>query len=438
LSKRNFDYKKAINRKKKMKKVAAIAATSLILTFPVNSVINTLNLPGLQNNVVHAQNLANVNVLTDVKLSGAVQTVPGQPSELSLTMTSGGLADTEVLNPNIVTQFYAPELAGNLVEGGTANVSVDILPITRENLPGLYSAVGGLTTTVTDLTNEIGTLVDELLNISPGILQVNGLDDVLAALDALNNLESSLDSLTSYKEADIPVTINEDGTITVEYGDGLGKHLQETIDSIVVELLDDLSQALANLEIKLLEGGINTENILDLVNNLDNLPLLGDVLAPLLGDGPLGKLIDALGGLLGPILDPLIKPLLGPAVEGAVGALENLVNELLTTVGNLTAEVTNVADQVTDLTTDLVNDLAALKLIAGTTVNVNSVKVSEKVCGNVEIKGLAVQDAVIDLDLFANHGTGTSLDFGECLDDSDADADADAAPQRQCSLAQLL
>src|SRR5699024_7920723 len=308
--------------------------------------------------------------------------VAGQPTNLSLTMKSSGLADVEVLNPNIVVQFYAEELAGNLVEGGTADVTVDILPITEENLPGLYSAVGGLTSTVTDLTNEVGTLVDELLNIAPGLLQVNGLDEVIASLDALNNLESSLSSLTSYHEQGVPVTINEDGVITVEYSDGLGQHLQETVDSIVIELLEDLSESLGNLEITLLEGGINTDNIIDIVQSLDNLPILGAALQPLLGDGPVGKLLDALGGLLGPILDPLIKPLLGPAVEGVVGVLEDLINDLLSTVGDLTGDVTNLADSITDGTLDLVDELAALKLIAGTTVNVNGIKVNENVCGD--------------------------------------------------------
>src|SRR5690606_24296581 len=108
-------------------------------------------------------------------------------------------------------------------------VTLEILPITKENLPGLYDAVGGLTKSVTALTDEVGRLLDELLNISPGILQVNGLTEVTDALHALNNLEASLDSLTAY-QTDVPVTVDhENGILTVEYGDGLGQHLEDAV-----------------------------------------------------------------------------------------------------------------------------------------------------------------------------------------------------------------
>src|SRR5690606_22286351 len=208
--------------------------------------------------------LTSVNVLEQINASGGnVQRTAGQPTRFDLSMDSLGLLEVDLLNPTLITQFQADEFIGNIVDTGSATVTLEILPVTQERLPGLYDAVGGVTSTVTASTREIGSLLDELSNISPGILRVDGLTEATDGLDALNNLEDALSSFTAYTQEDVVVNYDSaTGIITVEYADGIGQHLEAGINDVVIELLNNLADALNNLEITLLEGGINTSNIL--------------------------------------------------------------------------------------------------------------------------------------------------------------------------------
>lgn len=358
---------------------------------------------------IKAEEVATINILQQIEANGGnVNRTDFKPTTFDLSMESLGLLNVDLVNPTLHAQFQADEFRGNIVDGGTATVTLEILPITKENLPGLYHAINGITDSVTTLTNEIGDLVAELESISEGILQVNGLTEVIDALNALNNLETSLESLTAYKQ-EIPVTVsNDSGILTIEYGDGLGQHMESTINDVVIELLDDLVRALDSLEIKLIEGGINSRNIIELVKKLENLPLLGRALSPLMGDGVLGQILKILGG----ILDRLLEPLLGPAVEAVVDILEDLINGLLDTAANLAVEVTDLADNLTDNVLNITDGLAALRLIGGVNIEIKDIQVAEEVTDLVDVRVLAVEEPVIDVSLFSQQGISTEVDFG--------------------------
>src|SRR5699024_12830454 len=100
------------------------------------------------------QLLSNVNILADNSVN---------PYEVSLSMTGTGLAEAELLAPDRVGVFYIPELAGHMHEAGQADVRVEILPITMEDLPPVCSAVKGLTGTLTGLVKWLVEGLDNLL-----------------------------------------------------------------------------------------------------------------------------------------------------------------------------------------------------------------------------------------------------------------------------------
>lgn len=419
-----------IQKKKVGKIVVSSAVVSILLLTPIGPIIKNGKLVGMEQESVSAQELGNVNVLQGVEAAGGnVERTPDAPTIFDLTMNSDTLANVDLVNPTLNTQFQAHEFVGNIVDGGTATVTIDLLPITQENLPSLYSAVGNLLSTVTDLTSEIGTLTGEILNVVPGILQVVGLTEVTDALDALNNLEASLDSLTSYTEEVSVIENNDTGVLTVEYGGGLGRHLEDSINDVVIRLLGDLTKALGDLDIELGLGVINDVDEEDiglledtLGNLLDRLPLLNG----LLGDSFLGEIIGGLGGILDGLLGGILGPILGDPVGDLIDVLNQLISGVLNGVGIVTNDVTNLVDDLTNGVLNLTDNVAALQLIGGVEVNLSDIQVEEEVAGVVDVRALATNDPVLDVNLFAEQGEVTQVDFGVEIDSPTIDTITDA------------
>src|SRR5699024_9104089 len=292
-----------------------------------------------------AESLANVQLLSDVSIS-ADNTE--NPYEIALSMTGTGLAEAELAAPDRVGVFYIPELAGHMNEAGQADVRVEILPITMEDLPALGSAVNGLTGTLTGLVTWLVEGIDDLLPslIPSDLVEIKGLTELNSAIDNLNNLDSALGDLLAYEDQ-VDVVVNNDGSIVINFTDGLGEHLETAIKEIVQASLNDVSDAVNALEINILSG----------------LPIVG-------------------------------------------GLLDNITNQLLIPfVGNVTNELTNLTDDLTNGVIDLTEDLAGVQVIGEVSINANII-VDEPasdygVYGEVDVYGSALNTTVIDIQLLS-------------------------------------
>ncbi|WP_371863294.1 adhesive domain-containing protein, partial [Oceanobacillus sojae] len=389
MSKKNFDYKrkmqaKKVSRSSKMRKVFASSAAASLLAFNTLPAVAGASTAGeaLTNpkiasssailNIAPYASLAEVRLLTDINIDANL-TDSEDPNyyNLNLGLTGTGLADVELISPDRTVVFYAPDLAGQLEHsGGTASVSVDILPITMGDLPALDGALEGLQGTLTGLVTGLISGINDALPalIPPSLVEINGLDELNAAIDNLNNLNDALADVLAYSD-DVEYTVdNENGTIAVTFSDGLGNHLETAVVDVVQSALDDVSNAVNNLEI----------------NILSDLPIVGDLLNSLTND--------------------LLLPL----------------------VGNVTEEVTNLATELTDGTIDLSNDLASAQVIGNTSVNLDVlVNKPAGVNGEVVIEGAGVQDSVIDAALLESLEDSTTVTFDED-DESDSDSDSDS------------
>src|SRR5699024_11434956 len=87
-------------------------------------------------------------------------------------------------------------------EAGQADVRVEILPITMDELPALGSAIDELTGTLTGLVTGLIEGIDDLLPvlIPSELVEINGLTELNAAIDNLNNLNSALEDLLAYED----------------------------------------------------------------------------------------------------------------------------------------------------------------------------------------------------------------------------------------------
>ncbi|MCM3111907.1 Ig-like domain-containing protein [Lederbergia lenta] len=373
MSKRNFDYKKRLNAKSKLYKKRTIAlATSFVLV--AGPIAMSGSLPGLSINSVQAATLADVNLLTNTTVSATLGNFGGtDPYSLSLGLTGQGVADAGVLAPEKVAVFYAPELAGKMTAVGPADVRVEILPITMDDLGTLNETLNGVTTVLTGTVTEVLSVVDQLQSslIPNELLTINGISELESAVDALNNIDDALTDLLAYEDT-IETTIAEDGSITVDFSDGLGNHLETAINEVVVTLLEDVVTALNGVELAILPGA---EEI--------------------------------------------------PGVGLIIGGLNDLVNGVLGTVTGTVDEVVGLIDDITDGTIDLTNDLVGLQVIGQTSVNLNvNVDKPIGIIGDVEVTGAAVNTGVIDLELLGSLTDSTTVTFND-PDEGDGDADAD-------------
>src|SRR5699024_6128055 len=171
-------------------------------------------------------------------------------------------------------------------------------------------------------------------------------------------------------EDQVDVVVNNDGSIVIEFTDGLGNHLETAIKDIVQSLLDDVSNAVNALEINILSG----------------LPIVGDI-------------------------------------------LDNITNQLLLPlIGNVTNELTSFTDDLTDGIIDLTEDLAGVQVIGEVSINA-SLTVDEPasdygVYGEVDVYGSALNTSVIDIQLLSGLQDKDILNFPES-DDNDGSNDGD-------------
>lgn len=312
------------------------------------------------NTIVPFASLAEVQLLTDVSIEADLnKPVDGEQYTMSLNLQGIGAAEVKLVNPDRIVVFHAPDLAGQLVNNdGTTSVKIDILPITMADLPALDTALEGLTGTLDGLVTGLGTDIRDALplGISPSLVEVNGLDELNAAIDNLSNLNTALDDVLSYTD-DVTYTVNRDGTIVVNFSDGLGNHLETAVTDIVQSALDDVTAAVENLKINLLDG----------------IPFVGDLLSSLTND--------------------LLFPL----------------------VGDITDTLNVVSTGLTNGTIDLTNSLASAQVIGNTNVNLDVLVNNPPgdVSGKIPVFGAGIQDSVIDIALLDSLQSQTIVKFPE-------------------------
>lgn len=311
------------------------------------------------NGMAEAASLTEVQLLTDVNINAALSDSENPNYyNLNFGLTGTGVTDVELVNADRTVVFYVPELAGQLVHnGGTANVQVDILPITlAEDLPVLYDSLDPVTTTLNDLVGTLATAIQNILNnpITGPLLNVQGLDELTDSLDALNNLDTALQDLTSYTD-NVQYIVNEDGTVVVSFTDGLGNHLETAVQDVVVDALNRVGTAIGNLEV---------------------------------------------GGVGGAILRPVVNP--------TIASLEQLVT---TTINPLVSNILNG-------TVDLTSDLAGAQMIGQTSVNLDVlINNPAGVNGEVVVQGAGIQDSVIDAALLSSLQSSDTIVFDEDVTD---------------------
>src|SRR5699024_8739791 len=148
-----------------LKKTAAIAATTLILTFPLSTTLSTFNVPGFEMNYVSAATLAEVNLLQSTNVTATAN----DTNDFALEVSGQSLANLELLGPDRVAVFQL-DLSGLSQEvqdqieivASDANVSVDLTAVTMDDLPILNDAIGGITSTATGLVANVLEVVDDL------------------------------------------------------------------------------------------------------------------------------------------------------------------------------------------------------------------------------------------------------------------------------------
>lgn len=311
--KRNFDYKKRMNAKRRtyMKKITALATSFTLVSAPL-AMPNTAPYA----NKVEAASFTEKTSLLEAKLLADVSIDANLVDaddhyKLQLGLTGTGLADAELLKPDRVGVFYIPELAGKISAEGPADIQVEILPINlKEDLPALYRTIGLLTGGVTTLVGEVTKTLDRIVGengLLRGVVSIKGLDAVNKAINNLNNLDQALQDLTAYQDQ-VEVKVTPEGAVIVEFSDGLGNHLKTLLSDVVTNLVNDLLDAIAGLEIKVLEG-------------VTDIPILGGIIDRLLNELVLNGIVSQ---LLGELTD-LVKPL----VKGVTDAVVNLSNKLV-------------------------------------------------------------------------------------------------------------
>src|SRR5699024_8755702 len=366
MSKKNFDYKRRLNihnkrRKGYIRKTAAVAATTLILSFPLTTALNNLNVPGFENHYVSAATLAEVSL----RQSTNVTATANDTNDFALEVSGQSLANLELLGPDRVAVFQL-DLSGLSQEvqdqieivASDANVSVDLTAVTMDDLPVLNNAIGGITSTATGLVADVLSTVDRLLDnaLLRPFVTIEGVDELSGAVDALNNLDQAISDVLQYNITQA-VTVGPDGELIVDFSDGLGEHLETAVNDVVVHTLENLVTALNGLNLELLPGE-------------SDVPLLGQL----------------------------------------VQTLNGLINGVLGTATDLVGEVTGVLDQLTDGVLDLSTDLAHVQALGNFTVSIPSVKVNNAnscTIGDVgeqgaQVKGAIVSTNAIDLTLLSS------------------------------------
>jgi LPXTG-motif cell wall-anchored protein len=355
--------KKKLHKRRIGTKIVSTVLASTLFLPPISPIFQHGQLIGFEQNTAQADPLASVRILDNTELTAdARETDPTEPYTLDMTLTGRGLADADLVNPETVAVFYAPQLAGDLGENATANVAVEILPITLSDIPALGDTLSGLTGTLTTTLSEVLGLVDDLLVMLPGV-DINGVDELSEAFNALNTLDVAVEDLLAYSE-NIPaedITVNENGVVTVNFSDGIDNHLNTAINETVLGLVNDVIDAAQALEVDL--------GLLDIL----------------------------------PFAQELVNSILGLVTDSVLPLAQGLVNDLA------------------GATLDLTGDLAAAQVIGNTTVNVSvPVDRSTSMAGQeVRVSGNVVNTADIDAQLLSdldNSDTTTLVQMPEAAD----------------------
>src|SRR5699024_10569580 len=338
-----------------------VAATTLILSFPLTTTLNNLNVPGFENHYVSAATLAEVNLLQSTNVTATAN----DTNDFALEVSGQSLANLELLGPERVAVFKL-DLSGLSQEvqdqieivASDANVSVDLTAVTMDDLPVLNNAIGGITSTATGLVEDVLKVVDDLQKsiIPDRLLTIEGISELEQALAALNNLDQAISDVLQYN-ASLATTVGPNGELIVDFSDGLGQHLETAVNEVVIETLENLVGALNGVRLAILPG---EENI--------------------------------------------------PGVGLIIGGLNSTINGVLGGVTSLVGEVTGVLDQLTDGVLDLSTDLAHVQALGNFTVSIPSVKVNNAnscTIGDVgeqgaQVKGAIVSTNAIDLTLLSS------------------------------------
>src|SRR5699024_2654023 len=189
------------------RKTAAVAATTLILSFPLTTALNNLNVPWFANHYVSAADFTEISLLTNTKINA---TQASENGTFNVTVSGQSVADVSALGDSKSGVFHVDVADGSTVTADSANVSVQILPVTIPEGSPLYNAVDGITGPVVGATQGLVNAVDALVSqqitipnpipfsndITVGLgtlLKVEGLTELNNALDRVNNLSASLD-----------------------------------------------------------------------------------------------------------------------------------------------------------------------------------------------------------------------------------------------------
>jgi hypothetical protein len=113
-----------------------------------------------------AASVADIDVLTQTNVNATLnEPAEGEDYRLQLNVNTGSVAGLDVVGTNQRVIVHSDDLAGLWypIEGETATVTVQILPITMDNLPVVDGLLRGTLGTTTSLINEILGLVDGTL-----------------------------------------------------------------------------------------------------------------------------------------------------------------------------------------------------------------------------------------------------------------------------------
>ncbi|WP_347836187.1 thrombospondin type 3 repeat-containing protein, partial [Gracilibacillus sp. JCM 18860] len=279
-SNRNINYGKKLDKRTKQRRMSTkkmmVASAAAVLIFSTGPATSSGILGKITNSSIEVQaaSLGEVQLLTDVNITANL-TENTDTYTLDLNLTGTGLADVELVSPDRVAVFYSPpELADLLTVNAPANISVEILPITLSDLPVVEGTIGELTSTLNTTVGELVSAVDTILDnpLTAPLINVNGLEELETALEALNNVDNALADLLQYNDS-VPVQVNPDGSIVVNFGDGLGNHLETAVQDVIIQLLNDVVSAISALEVEILGGSISVplEPVKDMLTPLQNL-----------------------------------------------------------------------------------------------------------------------------------------------------------------------
>src|SRR5699024_5423490 len=138
-SKMNRDYKR---RSGVIQRTARVAAATLILSLPVNSALSNFNVPGFNAHYVSAADFTEISLLTNTNISA---TQPNEDGTFNVTVSGQSVADVSALGDSKSGVFHVDVTDGSTVIANSADVSVQILPVTITEGSRLYNAVDGIT-----------------------------------------------------------------------------------------------------------------------------------------------------------------------------------------------------------------------------------------------------------------------------------------------------